>query len=113
MLALNVATLQKDVYLFGVGENWLQFAQEYLCAHLLVEVLDLQRDFFRLQPLDRLDENFYCLPYLAAVYIFRSHILTNTLLGLRIKDTLELGTFLFRCIPSERRVEGAYCETYP
>ena len=47
----------ETAYLLRVRENGFEFAEENLCADLLVEVANLERDLLWLEPLDSLDED--------------------------------------------------------
>ena len=47
----------KTTYLLRVRKNGFEFAEENLCADLLVEVANLERDLLWLEPLDSLDED--------------------------------------------------------
>ena len=81
------------MYLFWVGKNALEFAEEELGADFLVEVADAVRELFRGKPLDRLNENL-CRERLIIHNKMSMHTRTDSLLGLRVKYTLELRAFL-------------------
>ena len=46
-----------ETRLFGIGQDGLELAEEALCADVVVEVADADRELLRLELLDRLDED--------------------------------------------------------
>ena len=59
LLRVRVAVNVELADLFGIGQDGLEFAQEDLCADLLIEVADADGEFFRLALVDGLEEDLW------------------------------------------------------
>ena len=81
------------MYLFWVGKNALELAEEELGADFLVEVADAVCELFRGEPLDRLNENL-CRGRSVLDRERSMYTRTDSLLGVRVEYTLVLRAFL-------------------
>jgi len=91
---LSIHQDKNKVDLFWGGDHSLEFAQEDLSAHHGVEFLDALSDFLRRELLDSLDQNLYGVGSAILNPASIEKIRTDSLLCLRIKNTLQFCALL-------------------